>query len=134
MAIDVEKIERIIKQKAKRAMGQALANGTASLQSRLNQGKSTDGRRYTYSEFTAKIKGKKAPVDWTDTGTLRRSIDFDILEKENLTGIIGIKNLGRGRTSNMEILKSLIKRFPKMWGLSKKEKQEVIETFKKAYR
>lgn len=134
MAIDTSKIQRIVEQKARRALGQALANGVTDLQRRLDSGTSIDGRRYKYAESTAKQKGKSAPVDWTDTGTLRRSIGFDILEKENLTGIIGIKNLGRGRTSNLEILRSLIKRFPKMWGLSTKEKQNLIKSFFKAYR
>lgn len=135
MAIDVDKIKKIIDAKIENALGGALSDGIVDLQRRLDSGRGTNGRRYKYSSYTAKLKGKSAPVDWTDTGTLRRSIDFDILKEQGLKkGVIGLKDVRRGNTSNVEILKKLISQFPTMWGLNAKEKQNLIKSFKRNYR
>jgi hypothetical protein len=129
-----DKLDLIVT-KAKNAMALAIVDLQASLQIRISKGQTITGGKYNYSESSLK-KGKQNPVNWTDTGTLRRSIDNEIkISKDSINGFIGIKDIGRGKTSNSGILGFLIDKFPGIWGLSKTEikqfKQNLLNYFKR---
>ena len=121
-SFNLERTKTAILDRLKMATDRALSDAVADIQIRLDSGRGINGESYRYSDQTAKKKGKASPVDWADTGTLRRSIDFksEIL-KDKIKGLIGVKDLPRGLTTNKVILQSLIDRFPGMWGLSKAE-------------
>jgi len=129
-----DRFDMIVK-KAKNALALAVVDLQASLQTRISKGQTITGGSYNYSQASLK-KGKNNPVNWTDTGILRRSIDNEIkLSKDSINGFIGIKDVGRGKTSNSAILGYLIDKFPGIWGLSKKEikqfKQNLLNYFKR---
>lgn len=118
------------------ALDRSLVDAIADMQVRISSGRGTDGTTYKYSKQTAEKKGKSSPVDWTDTGTLRRSIDFlTKLSKNNIIeGLIGVKDLKRGRSSNGQILRGLIEKFPKLWGLSNQEIKNLYANFNKYFK
>jgi hypothetical protein len=129
-----EKIEQL-RERTRIALGRAMSDAVADIQIRLDRGVGVNGESYEYSEQTAKKKGKSKPVDWTDTGILRRSIDFLIIIKDNsVEGLIGIRDLARGKASNKVIHQSLVKRFKGLWGLSNKERTNLINNFFRYFR
>lgn len=129
------RISKAIEIKADKSLQVAMKDGVVDLQARLDSGKSIDGKSYKYSKPYSKQKGKVAPVDWNLTGKLRRSIDSVVKKFQNkIQGKIGYKDLARDGTSNKVILESLIKKYPKMWALSKSEIKELINTFKREFK
>lgn len=141
------RINKTIEEKANKSLQVALKDGVVDLQRRLDSGTSIDGKKYQYSngdknrankgtlQGYAKRKGKVAPVDWNLSGKLRRSIDSVVKKLQNkIQGKIGYKDLARDGTSNKVILESLIKKYPKMWALSKSEIKELINTFKREFK
>lgn len=132
---DAEKIAIKVRKRTEKAMNLALSDAVVDIQKRIDSGVGTGGERYKYSKSTAKKKGKSSPVDWTDTGILKRSIDFlSEITNNSVRGFIGIKNLKRGTTTNKAIHESLNKRFPNMWGLSKTEKDKFFKNFLRYFR
>lgn len=124
-----------IRQRSEKALNLALSDAVVDVVQRIDSGKGINGERYQYSDYTAKKKGKKSPVDWTDTGILKRSIDFLVeISQNSVKGFIGVKNLNRGSTSNKAIHESLNKKYPGMWGLSNTEKDNVLKNFFRYFR
>ena len=129
------KIAESIQKKTKKAMGLALSDAVVDIQQRIDSGVGVNGERYKYAKSTAKKKGKSSPVDWNDTGVLKRSIDFLVeIANNSIKGYIGIKNIKRGSTSNKAIHEKLNRRFPNMWGLSKTEKDNFYRNFLRYFR
>ena len=134
-SFDAEKVKATVTQRLKSALDRTLADAIVDIQLRLDSGRGIAGQSYTYSKQTAKKKGKASPVDWSDTGRLRGSIDFITkVDQDKLTGLIGVKDLQRGKASNKIILQSLIDRFPGMWGLSKAEIAKLYSNFIKYFK
>lgn len=135
MPIDSKKVEAFLLKKVEKALLPSMILARAKLIKRIESGTSTTGRVYSYQDRTAKKKGKRRPVDWTDTGTLLRSIDFVMLKKgKGVQGLLGIQNLPRGRADNKTILQSLVKRYPNLYALTKKEIEEIKNYFFKKYK
>lgn len=132
---DAEKLKQTLRQRVETAFSKTLQSTVADIQIRLDSGRGINGESYSYSKPTAKKKGKFSPVDWSDTGTLRRSIDFSIdSDNDKLAGRIGVKDVKRGKASNKVILQSLINRFPSLWGLSKQEIANIYTNFVKYFK
>lgn len=139
---DPQKTLDNINRKAHTALNRALADAVADIQLRLDSGKGTDGKTYNYAKkpdgspsYYMKSHNKIDPVNWSDTGTLRRSIDFMVKFADNIfTGLIGVKDLKRGRSSNGQILRGLIEKFPKLWGLSNQEIKNLYVNFNRYFK
>jgi len=139
---DPEKIKATVSARVKNAFDRTLSDAIVDIQTRLDAGRSITGRTYNYARdkngkesYYMKSRHKVDPVTLSDTGTLRRSIDFVTeLKQDKLEGRIGVKDLQRGKTSNSVILQSLIKRFPGLWGLSKAEIANLYNNFVKYFK
>jgi hypothetical protein len=124
-----------IRKKSADALKVAMTNAKADLTDRLDSGISKTGKLFKYAKSTQKKKGKESPVDWIDSGQLRRAIDFKIEKnKTNLRGMLGYRNASFQGVSNKTKLDYLTQRFKGLWALSKSEIRELINTYKREFK